>query len=62
MLKINLLVIVALVAHTNAVYNSLEWSSCSTGAQSPAFKIIKLTMLPMVIINENVILNLKKFL
>ena len=48
MLKITLLVIVALVAHTNAVYNTLEWSSCSTATQSPAIRIERLTVTPMV--------------
>ena len=49
MLKLALFVIVALVAHTNAVYNTLEWSSCSTATQSPAIRIERLTMVPMVI-------------
>ena len=48
MLKITLLVIVALVAHTNAVYNTLEWSSCSTAAQTSAIRIERLTVTPMV--------------
>ena len=50
MFKIVFLVIVALVAKTNAVYNTLLWSSCSTAAQTPAIKIEELSILPMVFI------------
>ena len=53
MFKVALIVIVALVAHTNAVYNTLEWSSCSTAAQSPALRIERLSVLPMVFLNAN---------
>ena len=39
MLKITLFLIVALISQTNAIYTNLEWSSCSTAAQTPALKI-----------------------
>ena len=50
MFKIVFLVIVALVAQTNAVYNTFLWSSCSTAAQTPAIRIEELSILPMVFI------------
>ena len=48
MFKITLFVIVAFVTYTNAVYNTLEWASCSTVAQIPAVRFERLSMLPMV--------------
>ena len=53
MFKVAFIVIVALVAHSNAIYTALEWSSCSTAAQTPALRLERLTMLPMVYINTN---------
>ena len=49
MFKIAAFMIVAFISQTNAVYNTLEWSSCSTAAQTPALRIERLTMLPMVL-------------
>ena len=43
-----ILVIVALFTHSNAIYNELEWSSCSTASQSPAIEIHSLSVHPMV--------------
>ena len=51
MLKIVLLVFAAYIAQTSAQsrpYTSLVWSSCSTTAQTPALRIERLSVLPMV--------------
>jgi hypothetical protein len=51
MLKFLIFTFAVLIANTNAVYNKLSWSSCSTASQVPAIKIERLSMNPMVYFN-----------
>ena len=58
MLKVVFLLFAAYAAQINAQsrpYNTLGWSSCSTAAQSPAIKIERLSILPMVALDNSVI-------
>jgi hypothetical protein len=58
MLKVIVLLFAAYVAQISAQsrpYTSLGWSSCSTAAQTPAIKIDRLSILPMVAFDNKVI-------
>ena len=48
MLKVVTFILTVLASKAFGIYNTLEWSSCSTASQIPAIKIQKLSMLPMV--------------
>jgi hypothetical protein len=58
MLKVVVLLFAAYVAQISAQsrpYNALGWSSCSTAAQTPSIKIERLSILPMVALDNNAI-------
>ena len=48
MLKVVTFILTVLASKAFGIYNTLEWSSCSTASQIPAIKIHNLSMLPMV--------------
>ena len=51
------LVLVLCASQISAAYNTLGWSSCSTATQTPAIKIDRLSVLPMVRVYMNLIFN-----